>query len=88
MACKNLLQTDIVTCRAAIAARTANMTIECSNTLNYNSGHNNCTLTTAYRLIERQTDRQTNRTLRLIELLLQLKSLVKKVYVSLDCMAI
>ena len=64
MACKNLLQTDIVTCRAAIAARNANMTIECSNTLNYNSGHNNCTLTTAYRLIERQTEQQNIETYR------------------------
>ena len=37
-----------------------NMTIECSNTINYNSSNNICTLTTADRPIDRPTDRQTD----------------------------
>ena len=47
-------QADIVTYRAAFAAKNAkykckmqNITTECSNIINYNNSNDNCTLTTA-----------------------------------------
>ena len=45
---------NIVTCRAAIAARNA-MTTECSDIINYNNSNNNYALITA----DRHTDRLT-----------------------------
>ena len=42
-----MLQTDIVTCGAAIAARKQNMTTECSDIINYNNSNNNYALITA-----------------------------------------